>query len=229
LNRNALPAECADCACGDEMPSPADAHDPAGQQLLNELLQRRLPVAWRLPRSGWNHQPDTHFGGFLGGSFNPLHSGHAGLRRAAERHLGIPIAFEMTIVNADKPALDIATVLHRGCQFNDAPLAVTTAATFAEKAVLFPGSVFVVGVDTAIRILDARFYRGAADVEGALSEMEALECRFLVAARRMAGRVLTLSDLSIQRSIRGLFEELPVCEFQSDVSSTRLRDSHRIG
>jgi hypothetical protein len=210
------------------MPTHADADDRAGEQLLRELAQRRIPVAWRLPGSGWNRGIDGQFGGFLSGSFNPLHAGHAELRRAAEHYLGQPIAFEMPMVNADKPALDVVTVFHRGCQFEDAPLAVTTAATFAEKAVLFPGSVFVVGVDTAFRILDERFYGGAEGLAGALATIVALDCRFLVAARRIDGRVLTVRELNVPCSMPDLFEELPASLFRSDLSSTGLRDAGRI-
>ena len=210
------------------MPVDADADDRAGQQLLSELAQRLISVAWRLPRSGWNRGVDGQFGGFLSGSFNPLHAGHAELRRAAEHYLGKPIACELPIINADKPALDVATVFQRGCQFEDVPLAVTTAATFAEKAVLFPGSVFVMGVDTAFRILDERFYRGAEGLAGALATIEALECRFLVAARRIEGRMLTVRELNLPPSMPDLFEELPASLFRSDLSSTQLRDAGRI-
>jgi hypothetical protein len=210
------------------MSSYSDAHDREGEQLLSELAQRRLTVIWWLPGRGWHCGIDRPIGGFLSGSFNPLHGGHTELRHSAERHLGTPIAFELPIVNADKPALDAADTLLRCRQFDDAPLAITTAATFAEKAVLFPGSVFVVGADTAIRILDERFYSGAAGLAGALAEIDLFECRFLVAGRRIEGRIVTLRELPVPRPYRGLFEELPLSGFRSDLSSTRLRDSGRI-
>lgn len=42
-------------------------------------------------------------------------------------------------------------------------VAVTAVPLFAEKARVFPGSVFVVGVDTARRLLAPRYYGGSRD------------------------------------------------------------------
>src|SRR5918911_1609466 len=41
----------------------------------------------------------------LCGSFNPLHAGHLKLAEVARIRLGVPVAFELGAVNADKPPL----------------------------------------------------------------------------------------------------------------------------
>ncbi|MCA9976866.1 MAG: hypothetical protein KC413_13990, partial [Anaerolineales bacterium] len=90
----------------------------------------------------------------LAGAFNPLHDGHLGMANAASKVLGKPVAFEVTAVNADKPRLPIDTLLDRLTQFAGRYTVYTSnAPTFAEKAEIYPGTTFIVGYDTAVRIL----------------------------------------------------------------------------
>ena len=162
----------------------------------------------------------------LPGSFNPLHDGHRRLLEAASRLAGSSVAFELTIVNADKPPLAYEEVRRRMAQFAwHAPLWLTRAPTFAEKARLFPGALFVVGSDTAARILQARFYGGEdAAVSAAMAQLREHSCRFLVAGRQdTEGRFLVLEDLEVPAVYRDLFTALPASEFRVDLSSTQLR------
>lgn len=160
----------------------------------------------------------------LPGSFNPLHHGHTGLAAAAGRRLGVPVAFELSVANVDKPDLGAAEVERRVAQFAAVgPVWVTRAATFAEKAELFPGAAFVVGYDTAVRLVDCRYYADdAGRRDAALARIVAAGCRVVVGGRVDAAGVFRTWDAAA-----GLYPELflPLTEsdFRTDVSSTALR------
>lgn len=158
------------------------------------------------------------------GSFNPWHEAHQGLWEAARRRFGDPVAYELSITNVDKPPLPSAEVLRRADQFDRrACLILTAAPTFVEKARLLPGAAFVVGADTARRIVDPVYYGGVEAMHGALGELRSLGSRFVVAGRLEHGRFLQLRDLTMPSEFAGLFEAIPAGELRVDVSSTELR------
>jgi nicotinamide mononucleotide (NMN) deamidase PncC len=177
--------------------------------------------------------------GVLAGSFNPLHAGHDELARIAGSIIGGRVSFEISATNVDKPPLDSAELRRRLRQFAwHATVELTRAATFREKARLLPGTTFVVGTDTAERIVQPKYYDEPGDAgelrqpqsEGerlmtaALAEIAASGCRFLVACRRdRLGRVITLGDIPVPDSHRSLFAEVPADHFRCDLSSTKLR------
>ena len=67
-------------------------------------------------------------------------------------------------------------------------MALTGAPTFHRKARLFPGTAFVIGWDTAVRLVDPRYYGDSEDAMlGALADMWSRGCRFLVAGRQHDG------------------------------------------
>jgi hypothetical protein len=83
--------------------------------------------------------------------------------------------------------------------------------------------VFVVGADTAERILSPRYYRDTT-LDAALSDIRSQGCQFLVAGRVAAdGRFLSLADLSLPPGHRDLFDAIPPDVFRMDLSSTQLR------
>src|SRR5439155_9842711 len=119
------------------------------------------------------------------GSFNPLHAGHVLLARIAEELRQQPSAFEISVTNVDKPPLSGETVRDRLAQFAwKSPVELTRAPTFVEKSRLFPGTTFVIGADTAERLVAPRYY-GDDEVRMhlALEEIANSGCSFLVAVR----------------------------------------------
>lgn len=161
----------------------------------------------------------------VAGSFNPLHAGHRALFKAARCRVSDNVAYELSVTNVDKSPLPTAAVVSRLSQFkNEAPVILTQAATFLEKARLWPGVMFVIGSDTARRIVDQRYYPKNISITDALAELRSLNSHFLVAGRLEANQFVELSDLDLAPYETDLFEAVPADELRMDISSTELRD-----
>jgi hypothetical protein len=161
----------------------------------------------------------------LSGSFNPLHEGHVRLAEAAADLAGLPKVFELPVTNADKGTLPAEEVERRLRQFAGRHTVVLTRLPlFTDKAAVFSGSVFAVGIDTARRLVDPRYYGGAAEMREALRAIDAAGCRFLVAGRVDRGRFRTLADVELPEEAEHLFEAIPAERFRMDISSTELRE-----
>ena len=160
------------------------------------------------------------------GSFDPLHHGHRALAAAAEARLGQPVHYELSVANVDKPDLSDAEVARRVRQFRDtAPVWVTRAARFDAKSVLFPETTFVLGFDTAVRLIDPKYYsHDPARRDAALSAMLDRGCRFVVGGRRGADGVFRVWESNaVPATFREMFTPLSERDFRADVSSTELR------
>ena len=190
---------------------------------LSQLLSG--DADWVVVRNGSMKVEGRAPDALLPGSFSPIHQGHRGLAEAARNISGVEVGYELSVTNVDKPALEQAEILERLARFEETETAVLTRAeTFFKKARLFPGRTFVVGWDTAIRLVAPRYYGG--DTEAmmmALAEMLAAGTRFLVAGREDQGVFKTLDDVPVPQGFQGLFKDIPEDRFREDISSTQIR------
>ncbi len=163
----------------------------------------------------------------LAGSFSPLHHGHERLAQVASEMLGTPAVFEISVVNADKPRLTETEVRSRLRQFRGrGTVVLTQAPRFREKAYLLPGCTFVIGWDTAVRLVDSKYYGGhQGEMHQALTEIRGGGCRFLVAGRLDEGVFRTLADVAVPTEFADLFAAIPESRFRVDVSSLELRSA----
>ena len=158
----------------------------------------------------------------LSGSFNPLHEGHERLAVAAGQLSGRQPSLELSIENVDKPPLQRSAVESRLAQMRGRfPVVVTRSPTFLQKARLFGGCHFVLGYDTAVRLLQGQYYDdGERGLAAALAELAAEGCRFWVAGRADGDAYHTLADIDVPAEYADLFAPVP---FRMDISSTELR------
>lgn len=161
----------------------------------------------------------------LPGSFNPLHFGHIALAEAAAGRLGVEVDFELSVSNADKAELSLAEVQRRVAQFRGlAPVWVTRAANFEAKADIFPGAVFVLGYDTAVRVIDPKYYGGGAGRDVVLRKLLESGCRFVIGGRLDAGGEFRMWDGGgLAAEFNSMFVVLTEADFRADVSSSQLR------
>jgi nicotinamide mononucleotide (NMN) deamidase PncC len=158
------------------------------------------------------------------GAFNPVHAAHKRMAEIAAERFGCPTTFELSISNVDKPPLDFIEIADRLAQFPHDNVLLTRAPTFAEKAELAPGCVFVVGIDTLTRIGDPVYYGGdSGKLDAAIASLANSGCRFLVFGRALNTYFRTLSEVDIPPALRALCDEVPESDFREDVSSTELR------
>lgn len=161
------------------------------------------------------------------GSFNPLHIGHREMANYAQRVKRSRVIFELSIVNVDKPELPAIEVRRRLSQFDvDQAVCLTCAPRFTDKAALFPGSRFIVGADTVVRIGDDRYYEDQSRIrDRAIEQLHESRIRFLVFGRLMNGSFESVDDLRLPRRLQQLCDPVSETDFRRDISSTELRET----
>jgi nicotinamide mononucleotide (NMN) deamidase PncC len=158
------------------------------------------------------------------GAFHPLHAAHRQMASIAAEILRCPVAYELSVVNVDKPPLDFLEIDHRARQFAAGePLWLSRAPLYVDKAALFPGATFVVGADTIERIGQTRYYASEDAMEAAIDQIGRYGCKFLVFGRQVDGTFRSLASLVLPTSLLRLCQEVPESQFRIDLSSTELR------
>lgn len=132
--------------------------------------------------------------GIFPGSFNPPHAGHLRVVQHAKQQEELkdkPVFLELSVDNVDKPSLDMFDVYDRieGIQRDEglsneiAGLVLTRAKRFYDKSMLLSSPTFLVGSDTANRIVDRKYYDDDLHYYGELGTMRLYGVNFLVFER----------------------------------------------
>ena len=164
-------------------------------------------------------------GGILSGSFNPIHQGHIELSKLASGILGVPVAFEISVTNVDKSPLQPGEIKNRVSQFEKSETVILTCAPlFAEKSTIFKNSTFIIGGDTALRVMDPKYYdNNVQNMYTSLQKIKDNKCNFLVAGRLQNSGFNTVFDVVIPEAFTSMFNGIPESQFRMDLSSTELR------
>ncbi len=198
-----------------------------GERLVVE--RREAPAEWQAVLAGTSGKarlgpPPPGREAIFPGSFDPLHDGHRRMAHIAARITRLPVAWELSLRNVDKPALDWLEVGIRAATFADAGAWLTAAPTFVEKVALFPGAPFVVGADTYLRLGDPRYYGGSPDRAREAVERIARDSGGLVVFGRVRdGVFVDPARLAVPEPLRAVSTFVGEGEFRDDVSSTVLR------
>ena len=161
----------------------------------------------------------------LSGSFNPIHSGHRSLLEYVSALLDRNKYYEISIMNVDKPSLSIDELLLRIPNFSsDEKIIITNSSKFIDKVKIFPNTCFVVGYDTAVRILDESYLSDNETLDEFLNMVSSKNCFFTVAGRvDENGKFNNLESGQIKEKYRSLFMIIAEEDFRSDISSTDIR------
>eukprot|EP00033_Pygsuia_biforma_P004158 GCRY01004562.1.p1 GENE.GCRY01004562.1~~GCRY01004562.1.p1 ORF type:complete len:414 (+),score=77.10 GCRY01004562.1:293-1534(+) len=182
----------------------------------------------------------------LPGSFNPLHIAHVSMAQQASQLVRRTVLYELCIANADKGLLNIPEIHKRLAFFfqerpEELPMGsfggvVVTRDTplFVSKTSLFKNSVFVVGHDTAVRLVDEKYYGGPDGLTDAFATMKKNGASFLVAGRvdqkgQNGSAFFTLEHVNVPPAFEAMFHGLP--RFRMDLSSSQIRagEASRVG
>jgi nicotinamide mononucleotide (NMN) deamidase PncC len=204
----------------------------------NDIGELLLSILLRKDSYGKKCIPITHSkktvpaipaapGIIFSGSFNPCHKNHAAMAKIAYERYGSPVTFEISLANVDKPPTDfislesrinsLKTYANEGFFGN---ICLTNAPLFADKALLFPDSRFLIGSDTMNRIFNEKYYREGENRVTLIEHFKRHNISFLVFHRQD----VELGELGIDKNVLEICEIMPHDTYMDDgTSSTSLR------
>jgi hypothetical protein len=130
--------------------------------------------------------------------------------------------FELAAANADKPEASRASLAARALQLRGRwpVLLAERLPLFLDKARAYGGFSFVIGLDTAVRLFDPKYFGGEAGRDAAIAEFRDRGTRFYVCNR---GEDPALFQSVVEDPlVRDLFAPVPMLVH---VSSTDIRDA----
>lgn len=207
----------------------------SSSSIVEQVVIGQLALGVYRSQQGWSDVPPVD-AIMLSGSFRPLHRAHRALLDVGLKVSGKTLepCFEISVTNVEKPDIAVAELESRVAQFTESEdiVVVTRAATFLEKARLMPGTTFVIGYDTAIRLFDDRFYDGSyagSPSIAAMSEVRGLGSSFIVGGRHDTdGSFKTVRDVEVPKGFESLLIEIPERMFADPISSTQIRQGNQI-
>ncbi len=160
------------------------------------------------------------------GSFNPLHFGHIKAARAGERASKKDIVFEISTKRVNKDEVERAEALRRAnlLRGTGAVIVGSNARLFVEKLDRYGINTFLVGTDTAIRVVDPSVYPERT-MHSVLGHMRDHGVVFWVMQRQLnegsfSGQAPLTAEY-IPLEYRSMFRDIPGT---FDISSTELRN-----
>ena len=193
---------------------------------MNLLSDNKIPYLKFTPDGGISYNlPEAIQYMVFPGSFNPLHDGHKKLVQVIENDSPVEVIYEISIANVDKPPLLPEEIIDRQSQFlGQASVLVTNQPTFIGKSKKIPIRNFLIGWDTARRIIDEKYYENKQDMIESLLDMKSRGIIFYVAGRVHKGSFKRITDLNLPDMFHDLFVEIEENKFRSDISSSEIRD-----
>ena len=164
----------------------------------------------------------------ISGSFNPLHKGHIELYKFSKTLFSSDVFFEISIPNVDKSNLLEKDLNLRVSQFkNNYPLLITNSSKFHMKSELFKETNFIIGIDTAMRLFDKKYYENNERLmHKSIMEIYNNGCKFYDAGRKYQGRFITLKDIKIDNYYKDIFFPISESEFREDITSSEIRENN---
>ncbi|WMW22563.1 hypothetical protein RE476_01725 [Methanolobus mangrovi] len=162
------------------------------------------------------------------GSFNPCHTKHIEMAKIAADKYKEPVNFEISLANVDKPPIDYISLKERInslLKYREEKymgnIFLTNSPLFAEKAILFPNSIFLIGTDTLNRLFNEKYYRDGEDKKSLLDHFHKYNIRFMVFRRNNA-------DIDKDMEIPDICDLIPLDMYADDgTSSTIIRKNRK--